>query len=176
MRGRVARLSVRCGGSRPRPWASLLVMSLFLPALACVAPKPPDVDRLLSNLRDEHWQARAAAADELGRAKDPRAIPELRAALNDDSGGVRAAAATALGRLGARSALPEIRSLIREDRNRHVVLHALASFSVLADHDDPQRQRDIDMLIERVSDDRKDVSAAAKHVLFAFESRTALAE
>ena len=56
------------------------------------------VDLALPVLQNDDWAARAIAASQLARARDPRVVDALMPLLHDDEGFVREAAARGLGR------------------------------------------------------------------------------
>jgi zinc/manganese transport system permease protein len=79
---------------------------------------------LLASLSDEHDNVRAAAAEKLGKMKDPSAVPNLILALKDPSTAVKEKAAEALGLIGrpeAQSALEAALAVKSEDE--WVTLH-----------------------------------------------------
>lgn len=55
---------------------------------------------LLGSLSDEHENVRAAAAEKLGKSKDPSVVPNLIQSLKDPANAVKEKAAEALGALG----------------------------------------------------------------------------
>jgi zinc/manganese transport system permease protein len=79
---------------------------------------------LLASLSDEHDNVRAAAAEKLGKLKDPSAVPNLIQALKDPSTAVKEKAAEALGLIGrpdAQQALETALGIKNEDE--WVTLH-----------------------------------------------------
>jgi HEAT repeat protein len=150
------------------------LVPLCIAAFSCASRTDGDIDQQLAQLHDASWQVRASAADALGRLRVERAVPLLREALADDSENVRAASATALGRLGARSALEEIRGLIRNDKYAEVVVQSLFALADLSGTAGLERPEDLDLLLERVGDDRYHVESAARRALFAIVGRDRL--
>ncbi len=146
-------------------------MPLCIAVFSCATQTQGDIDRQLAQLHDASWQLRASAADALGRFRVERAIPLLREALADESRNVRAAAVAALGRLGARSALDDIRGLIGHDKDPQVVAQALFALADLSDLAGWERQSDLDLLVERLNDDRERVESAARRTLFKIVGR-----
>ena len=145
----------------------VLFLGLCLVAASCTT-------RPTADLKDEHWQLRVAAAESLGRVGGERAVSPLRAVLADDSGEVRAAALMALGRLGARAALDDVRDRMMNDKDPQVVVQAIFALSALTSGGDAERQRDVDRLVEKLSDDDRYVESAARRVLFRLESKDEL--
>lgn len=70
------------------------------------------VPYLISALKAADGEARALAAQTLGRIREARAVPALIESLKDKEIGVRAKAIEALGETGDRSALPHLRRAI----------------------------------------------------------------
>lgn len=152
---------------------SVVVAALCAALLACGA-KTGDVDRNLAALTDPHWQVRAAAAEQLARLRADDAIPGLRNALGDESAEVRTAALTALGRLGARAAIEDIRSRIEGDESDQAVVQALFALASVSSPGDPDRQHDIDLVVDKLYDERVGVASAARRVLMALFGRPGL--
>ena len=157
----------------PERGTAVQVLWLCLAAFACGAPPARDLDRVLADLHDGHWQVRASAAETLGGRLDVRAVPALRNALHDDSAEVRDTALIALARLNARSSLDDIRERIASDDEPQVVVEALFAFGSLGGGETAERQRDIDMLVSKLSDDAERVDSAARRVLFKLQDRRA---
>ena len=157
----------------PERGTAVLVLWLCLAAFACGAPPARDLDRVLADLHGGHWQVRASAAETLGGRSDVRAVPALRHALHDDSAEVRDTALIALARLNARSALDDIRERIASDDEPQVVVEALFAFGSLGGGETAERQRDIDLLVSKLSDDAERVDSAARRVLFKLHDRRA---
>lgn len=67
---------------------------------------------LLASLHDEHDNVRAAAAEKLGKLKDPSVVPNLIQALRDPSAAVMEKAAEALGALGRPEAQPGLEAAL----------------------------------------------------------------
>ena len=152
----------------------VFLVLLCLVAASCAPRKATDFDHALAGLKDEHWQLRAAAASGLGQLGGAGAIPPLRAALADDSGEVRAAALMSLGRVGARAALDDVHDRMMNDKDPQVVVQAIFALSALTSGGDAERQRDVDRLVEKLSDDDRYVESAARRVLFKLESKDEL--
>ncbi len=139
--------------------------------LSCASPTSADVNRLIAELHAAHWQVRASAAEALGRQGGERAIAALREALADGSPEVRTSAVMSLGRLGARAALDDIRALILDDNDREVLVQSAFAIAALAREDLRGRQDDINRLVDRVTDERRDVASAARRSLFQLVGR-----
>jgi len=69
------------------------------------------VEPLIACLHDPDSRVRAAAADSLGKAKDPRALAPLTSALRDTSPGVQQSASQALGEIAGPAVEPLIDAL-----------------------------------------------------------------
>jgi HEAT repeat protein len=80
---------------------------------AVPAPVPESVETLLARM-EQPGPARPRAVAELGRSRDPRAVPALVAALGDDDMIVRAAAAEALGTLDATESISRLHALLAD--------------------------------------------------------------
>jgi hypothetical protein len=72
------------------------------------ARKRGDVDFLLELLTDTDWLARSAAAQNLGKLRDPRAVPALARCLQAADDGLRISALKALAKIGDPSVLPNV--------------------------------------------------------------------
>jgi HEAT repeat protein len=66
----------------------------------------------MASLNDEHDNVRAAAAEKLGKLKDPSAVPNLIQALKDPSTAVKEKAAEALGLIGRPDARPALEAAL----------------------------------------------------------------
>jgi HEAT repeat protein len=144
-------------GAQRRVWIVLAPLLAF--AFSCSAP--PNPDRLIADLKADRWQVRASAAESLGDVGGTRAIAPLREALADDSPEVRASAVMSLGRLGAREALDDVRALIQAEKDREVLVQSIFALAALAPEVNPQRDLDVNILVDRVTDERRHVSSAA---------------
>lgn len=83
------------------------------------------VQALIAALKDGRDEARARAAEELGKRRDPSLLPHLTEALEDPSDAVKENAARALGSLGSAAAAPALaRALERPDQDEWVKLRA----------------------------------------------------
>ena len=96
---------------------SILAFSLLLLFLASASyPQATDnVDGLIATLKSEDSFVRQAAAVELGKIKDTRAVAPLSTALRDKDWGVRHVAALALGKIGQPAVTPLISALKDDD-------------------------------------------------------------
>jgi HEAT repeat protein len=152
-----------------------LVLVLPLVVLSsCASSTSADTDRLIGDLHAAHWQVRASAAEALGREGGQRAIAPLREALADGSPEVRSSAVRSLGRLGAQEALDDVRARLKDDKDREVVVQAAFALAALAQGDDRGRPQNINQLVDRVTDERRDVASAARRALFALVPREQL--
>ncbi len=88
------------------------------------------VDALVARLADENAEVRRAAANSLGRLKDPRAVPGLLAALKDSEPEVRASVAEALGELEDSRAIAPLAALLNDPSTevKQSALDALSHF------------------------------------------------
>ncbi len=69
----------------------------WLPAQAQKGAK--DLNQLLQDLENKDWNIRSQAVSDLGKLKNPQAVPALIKALQDSKGYVRRRAASALGEI-----------------------------------------------------------------------------
>lgn len=76
---------------------------------------PDEVERLVSDLKDDRRDIRSRAAYELGKHNDSRIIAPLTAALSDNDKFVRSWAAGSLGKAGARAVEPLVQVLEGSD-------------------------------------------------------------
>jgi len=101
--------------------AALLYINCFLSAgLSAAESDAAFFNAQLAGLGADKPFARAQAADQLGRLKDPAAIPYLITALKDPSPLVRRQAADSLGLLKAGEAAPELGAILENDPNAQV--------------------------------------------------------
>ena len=88
----------------------LTLLLLCVVALPAAADDP--VDALIAQLSSPESGRRKAAAEELGRLRDKRAVPALIENLIDESPSVRASAVWALGEIGDPAAAPALARLL----------------------------------------------------------------
>jgi HEAT repeat protein len=74
-------------------------------------PAPDEIDRLLTELKDDRRDVRSRAAYELGKHRDLRTVMPLIAALSDNDKFVRSWAAGALGKAGPPAVAPLLQVL-----------------------------------------------------------------
>lgn len=170
--------------------AILLTVVILLNACFCSScRKIDDVEKNIRMLKNDDPIKRVAAAEQLGKVKDVRAIKPLAKALTDSDWRVRQASARALGcikdvriieflsnalkdpkidvRLSATEALGEIQdflvveplSLALKDRDWHVRMAAVKALSHIKD------ARVVEPLIATLDDVSSDVTSAAKAAL-----------
>ncbi len=105
---------------RNRPWDELIehlrVAVEGRPSKGRRKSKPSGVvQEQLDKLADEYWYFRREAAQELGKRRDPIAVPTLARLLTSDSSvRVRAACADALGWIGDAAAVPDLITALRD--------------------------------------------------------------
>ena len=112
--------------------ASVALPTRVAVALAiCKDKDAATTDVLLSGLEDKDPNTRTAAAEALGKLREPRAVPLLVALLQDDE--VAQAAAFSLGQIGDSAAVPALAAYVRDQGNsghlRGPAAIALARFS-----------------------------------------------
>jgi len=126
-----------------------------------------NVERRISQLRDEDWFVRMATARALGKAGDERALEPLAALLADERAEVRREAAGALAEIGASRAVPAlIRALQHDDpATRCEAAGALAEIGDAGA---------VDPLIVALGDEDRNVRGAAADALGAIADERAV--
>jgi len=104
--------------------APFLLISFFIFPTSALSQKEKGIEELIQDLQDTNPIVRWSAAEELGRAKDPRAVEPLIAALGDRDEGVRREVVRALGEIGDPRAVEPLGEML-EDKSEFVRMNAL---------------------------------------------------
>ena len=128
--------------------------------------EPDEIERLISELKDDRRDVRSKAAYELGKHSDPRTIVPLIVALADNDKFVKSWAAGALGKAGPEAVEPLVAALHNSDVS--VAYYAALSLGEIGD------LRAIPILVNALSEGDYDIRPSAAGVLAGLGDQTSL--